>query len=233
MREKLIDSALLIGLVVVCVVIVVTLFFPGSRRNTQTNDTPTTPVETGSVETAQREAEPGQTDDVPLISSEGEAVTEETVAETEAQTGSELETDVEPDVETAVEAGAATEAASEVGTEAETASTDPEPTVVAQPLPEGTLELERVGFSFAGGAGACSVALEPWRHVAVSRDILAEYPCGTEITIHLDEPVAGHDSFTAVVGDTMNPSNIRTVNIYVAPDEPALEYGVAAGRLEP
>lgn len=231
MREKLIDSALLIGLVVVCVVIVVTLFFPGSRRNAQTNNTPTTPVETGSVETAQREAEAGQTD-VPLISSEGEAVTEETVAETEAQTGSELETDVEPDVETAVEAGAATETASEAGTEAETMPIDPEPTV-AQPLPEGAFDLERIGFSFAGGTGACSVALEPWRHVAVSRDILAEYPCGTEVTIHLDEPVAGHDSFTAVVGDTMNPSNIRTVNIYVAPDEPALEYGVAAGRLEP
>lgn len=217
MREKLIDSALLIGLVVVCVVIVVTLFFPGTRRNRQAA-TPPTPLET--TQTTQPETTEGVTvpseGGVPVISSEGQTVAPGT-GQPQPQTESEAEAVVEP-----------TPTAS---AEAETSPAEPE--AVAEPVPEGTFDLERVGFSFAGVMGACSVVLEPWRHVAVSRDILAKYPCGSEVTIDLDEPVAGRSSFRAVVGDTMNPSNVRTVNIYVAPDEPALQYGVAAGRLEP
>ena len=103
-----------------------------------------------------------------------------------------------------------------------------------EPLPAGAFELERVGFSYVtGGPGSCGIVLEAWTHVAVSDDILADYPCGSEFTVALDETVGGRDSFTAVVGDTMNPANSRTVNIYVGEDEPALEYGVREGRLEP
>jgi 3D (Asp-Asp-Asp) domain-containing protein len=103
----------------------------------------------------------------------------------------------------------------------------------ATPLPEGATALERVGFSFAGVVGACNVELEPWVHVAVSRDILAAYPCGTEVTVTLDDEVAGRRSLRATVGDTMGPDASRTLNIYVAPDEPAGEYGVVTGRLGP
>lgn len=103
-----------------------------------------------------------------------------------------------------------------------------------EPLPAGTVPLERVGFSFAtGAAGACGVVLEPWVHVAVSREILEAYGCGSELTITLDEEVGGHRQFVAVVGDTMNPSHTRTVNIYVAEDEPAFQYGVTTGTLAP
>ncbi|CAN5899010.1 hypothetical protein BH24DEI2_BH24DEI2_13910 [soil metagenome] len=217
MREKFIDSALLIGLVVVCAVIVVTLFFPGARRN-RSLTTPPTSLET--TQTTQPETAEGVTvpseGGVPVISSEGQTAAPE-AGELQPQTEPEAGAIVEPTPETSAEA--ATEAATENSS--------------AEPVPEGAFDLERVGFSFAGVMGACSVVLEPWRHVAVSRDILAKYPCGSEVTIDLDEPVAGRSSFRAVVGDTMNPSNVRTVNIYVSPDEPALQYGVAAGRLEP
>ena len=101
-------------------------------------------------------------------------------------------------------------------------------------LPEGAFELNRIGFSFVtGGAGACGMVLEPWKHVAVSRDILAKYPCGSTFSIQLDKSVAGRDSFRAVVGDTMNPVHNLTVNVYVATDEPALEYGLQDGSLIP
>lgn len=103
-----------------------------------------------------------------------------------------------------------------------------------QALPEGGFALERIGFSFVtGGVGACNIVLEPWRHVAVSRDILAEYPCGSEITITLDETVAGRQQLRAIVADTMSPAFSRTVNIYVGQDEPAQEYGVRTGRFAP
>ncbi len=226
MREKLIDSALLIGLVVVCAVIVVTLFFPGVRGNRraavtatplETVQTETTQTETPRAATPQIEVAPGQTG-VPVISSAGRAATPEAGTEPQTEAGAETVAEPAPEASPGVETTEAGPAESEA---------------TAQPLPEGGFDLERVGFSFAGVMGACSVELEPWRHVAVSRDILAEYPCGSEITVALDEPVAGRSSFRAVVGDTMNPSNVRTVNIYVAPDEPALQYGVAAGRLEP
>jgi len=36
-----------------------------------------------------------------------------------------------------------------------------------------------------------------------------------------------------IVGDTMNESWSRTVNVYVAQDEPALSYGLATGSLTP
>ena len=104
----------------------------------------------------------------------------------------------------------------------------------ARTLAAGSFDLERIGFSYVtGGPGSCGIVLESWTHVAVSSDILADYPCGSEITVTIDETVGGRDSFTAIVGDTMNPANSQTVNIYVGEDEPALEYGVRTGTLEP
>ncbi|MEX2541081.1 MAG: hypothetical protein WD314_04705 [Trueperaceae bacterium] len=120
--------------------------------------------------------------------------------------------------------------------EGEPAQTEPtEPRVAeAEPVPPGPVRLERIGFSFVtGGAGACGVVLEPWEHVAVSRELLAAYGCGAEITIVLDDDKGGYDRVDAVIGDTMNPSFSRTVNIYVAEDEPAFEYGLTSGTLRP
>jgi hypothetical protein len=114
----------------------------------------------------------------------------------------------------------------------------PDPTVPAAqapPVPEdGPAELGRIGFSFVtGGAGACGIVLEPWTHVAVSRELLAAYGCGAEVTVALDDPKDGRTTVTAVVGDTMNEAFSRTVNIYVAQDEPALAYGLTAGTIAP
>jgi hypothetical protein len=109
----------------------------------------------------------------------------------------------------------------------------PETQEASSPLPEGAVDLERVGFSFVtGGAGACNIVLEPWQHIAVSSDLRAIYPCGTEVTITLDEEVAGRTSFRAIVADGIRNAE-RTVNIYVGQDEPALEYGLKDGTLEP
>lgn len=120
--------------------------------------------------------------------------------------------------------------------EREAAEQEPtEPRVAeTEPVPPGPVSLERIGFSFVtGGAGACGVVLEAWEHVAVSRELLAAYGCGAEITIVLDDEKGGRSEFDAVIGDTMNPSFSRTVNVYVAEDEPALEYGLTSGTLRP
>lgn len=99
-------------------------------------------------------------------------------------------------------------------------------------LAAGEVELESVGFSFVtGGAGACGVVLEPWQHVAVSRDILADLGCGATVQVTLDDETGGRTSFQAVIGDTMNPSHSMTVNVYVGEDEPALEYGRTSGTM--
>jgi hypothetical protein len=103
-----------------------------------------------------------------------------------------------------------------------------------EPVPPGPVRLERVGFSFAtGGAGACGVVLEPWVHVAVSRELLAAYGCGAEVAITLDDEKNGRRQVQATIADTMNPSFTRTANIYVGQDEPALEYGITSGTLRP
>jgi hypothetical protein len=115
------------------------------------------------------------------------------------------------------------------GTEPEEIAS-PTPTTPA-PLPEGAIDLERVGFSFVtGGTGSCNIVLEPWQHVAVSLDLREKYPCGSEITITLDEEVAGRTSFKAIVADSIRDAE-RTVNVYVGQDEPALEYGIKDGSL--
>jgi hypothetical protein len=114
----------------------------------------------------------------------------------------------------------------------------PDPTVPAAdapPVPESDpAELGRIGFSFVtGGAGACGIVLEPWTHVAVSRELLAAYGCGAEVTVTLDDPKDGRTSVAAIVGDTMNESFSRTVNVYVGQDEPALAYGLTSGTIAP
>ncbi len=125
----------------------------------------------------------------------------------------------------AVEAGAATGGVS--GEEDATAIAS---TTASSPLPTGTEALSRIGFNFATGQeGACSIPLEPWQHVAVSRDLLAEYGCGAQVTVTLPEPVNGREEVTAVIADTMGPAAQQTVNIYVAPDEPAFDYGLLEG----
>lgn len=113
---------------------------------------------------------------------------------------------------------------------------DPEvPAASAPPVPEsGPVELGRIGFSFVtGGAGACGIVLEPWTHVAVSRELLAAYGCGAEVTVTLDDPTAGRTSVEMVVADTMNEAFSRTANVYVGEDEPALSYGLTSGTIEP
>lgn len=109
------------------------------------------------------------------------------------------------------------------------------PAAEAPPVPTSEpVELGRVGFSFVtGGAGACGVELEPWTHVAVSRELLDAYGCGAEVTVTLDDETDGRTSFEAVVADTMNEGRSRTVNVYVGEDEPALSYGVTAGTIAP
>ena len=102
----------------------------------------------------------------------------------------------------------------------------PEPRVV----PEGSVALERIGYSYVtGGPGACGVVLEAWVHVAVSRDLLATYGCGTEVLVTLDDPAGDRSEVAGVIGDTMNPSFERTVNVYVGEDEDAFGYGLTTG----
>jgi 3D (Asp-Asp-Asp) domain-containing protein len=104
----------------------------------------------------------------------------------------------------------------------------------APPVGSGTVNVERLGFSFVtGGPGACGVVLEPWTHVAVSRELLEAYGCGTRVRVTLADAAGDRSSFEGVVGDTMNPLFARTVNVYVGTDEPALEYGVTTGTITP
>jgi hypothetical protein len=124
-------------------------------------------------------------------------------------------------------AGADVDAAdSPLGTEAPLSPREP----AAPPLPDGVLALERIGFSYANGAtGACGFVLEAWTHVAVSRELLASFGCGAAVRVTLDDPAGGRSEMVGIIGDTMNPSFERTVNIYVSPAEDAFAYGLTAG----
>lgn len=199
MREKVIDTALIAGLVIVAVVIVFTLFSPLPSRSRSA-------------------ASPGGTEaSAPAPS--GEASEEASPADL---------TPVVPGAEP--EASAQAQPAEPRRDAPDEAA--PDDAAAAAPSADA-IPLERVGFSYAGVVGACNVELEPWVHVAVSRDILERYPCGSEVTVVLDEPVAGRRSVRATVADTMGPATRRTANLYVDPSEPANEYGVTTGRLEP
>ena len=99
-------------------------------------------------------------------------------------------------------------------------------------VPTNGVPVERVGFAYATGSeGACGVPLTAWNYVAVSRDLLEAYPCGTAVTVTFTDAIAGRSSVTAQVGDTMGADITDTVNVFVGQDEPALEYGVTSGTL--
>ena len=106
------------------------------------------------------------------------------------------------------------------------------PTSQAPAQPTAGVSVERVGFAYATGSeGACGVPLTAWNYVAVSRDLLEAYPCGTAVTLSFEDEIAGRSSVTAQVGDTMGADITDTVNVFVGEDEPALEYGVTRGTL--
>ena len=241
MRERAVDLALLAGLVIVCVLIVFALFSPTSFNLFRSNppqavttaeteeSAPASAAETAPPVIASGvdgtvDAETGQETEPPAAPSADETLTD---SETETEgTAADSETTVES--ETTVDSAAVEDEAAAETTEAETTETAAAPADAAP----GSVQLERIGFSFVtGNAHACGVVLEAWEHVAVSRDLLERYPCGSQVTITFDEPVDGRSSVTAVVGDTMNPDTTNTVNIYVGQGEPAQQYGVQAGQL--
>lgn len=116
------------------------------------------------------------------------------------------------------------------------ATDDPGDAASERPIDlEGAIALDRIGFDYArGNVGACNIPLEPWQHVAVSRDLLRDYGCGTRVVVVLPETIGGRDQVVAIVADTMSPSVQRTVNVFVSPDEPALQYGLLdAGQFAP
>jgi hypothetical protein len=49
------------------------------------------------------------------------------------------------------------------------------------------------------------------------------------VRVTLDDPAGGRSEMVGIIGDTMNPSFERTVNIYVSPAEDAFAYGLTAG----
>jgi hypothetical protein len=207
MKERYVDIALISALVLIAATIVYTLFVPG-RPRVQAGTAPRVEVQE-AVQPETPDAPPSAdavpVDVVPVVPSDTPDAPSEPTDEIQAPAS-----DTSP-------------------------SNEPEPqettATPSTPLPEGTIDLERVGFSFVtGGVGSCNIVLEPWQHVAVSLDLREKYPCGSEITITLDEEVAGRRSFTAIVGDSIRNAE-RTVNVYVGQDEPALEYGIKDGSL--
>ena len=125
-------------------------------------------------------------------------------------------------------------AAGEAGNETGVSGTDLTAGAAEDAPTAGTTAVDRVGFAYATGSeGACGVPLTAWAFVAVSRDLLATYPCGTTVTLTLDDEIAGRREVVAQVGDTMGAAIANTVNIFVGEAEPALEYGVTQGSLSP
>ncbi len=225
MRSRMIDLALLIGLVVVSGGILWTLFTLG--REPRVASTPAR-----SAPSAEAPATSGANAGANAAATTGSSAGARGVVAVDpnapnAATDAPASSDVAAMGEVPATGGDADEA-----TDGEAADTGLVAPVAAPPrvLPSGTLELERIGYSFVtGGPGSCGVVLEAWTHVAVSRDLLETYGCGAEVTVTLDDPVDGRTEVLAVIGDTMNPSFSRTVNVYVGEDEPAFEYGLTAG----
>jgi hypothetical protein len=225
MRSRIIDLALLIGLVVVSGGILWTLFTLG--REPRVASTPAqpapaaaAPATSGANAAANGAATSGAgagARGVVAIDPDAPDAAPDATAASGAPVGDGAPAADAPIADRAASGGLAAPAASP-------------PRV----LPAGTIELERVGYSFVtGGPGACGVVLEAWTHVAVSRDLLETYGCGAAVTVTLDDPVDGRTEVLGVIGDTMNPSFSRTVNVYVGEDEPAFEYGTTAGTFSP
>ena len=235
MRERVVDSVLLAALGIVCILIVFALFSPGSLNFFRSS--PTQEVITpGTLETTETDAETSTgtstaETSAPVIASESADGTVETTGDRVQAEATATETSTSA-TETSTDEAPSTGSEAENAATESTASTNEAETETTEPAAPGSVQLERVGFSFVtGNAHACGIVLEAWEHVAVSRDLLERYPCGSEITLTLDESVDGRSSITAVVGDTMNPNNANTVNIYVGTDEPAQTYGVQTGQL--
>ena len=61
--------------------------------------------------------------------------------------------------------------------------------------------------------------------LAVSRDLLRTYPCGTRVGIRLARPIAGRWVITAVVSDTTGPRARNTIDILAPSRAQALRWG--------
>jgi len=205
MRSRLLDAVLIVGLVVVAGGIMWTLFNLGS-----TSRPATTPASRAPAPSAASPTSPTITPVAPDARA--------AAADAATAPGDDEGADARDDAAPATPAQAA-----------------PTPAAAApRVVPPGTVALERVGFSFVtGGAGACGVVLEAWTHVAVSRDLLAAYGCGAEVLVTLDDAAGGRTEVVGVIGDTMNPSFERTVNVYVGADEDAFAYGLTTGTFTP
>jgi hypothetical protein len=218
MRYRFLDLGLFVALVVVAGGIMWTLFSLGSPArlaNEQVERQMVMPEVTASVDAPAVVAAPTPIPGLPI-----EATSPAPVVTVPAAT---------PPADGAVAppAAAATPAAAPAATPAAAPAAAPTP---PRPLAAGEVALERVGFSFVtGGPGACGVVLEPWIHVAVSRDLLAAHGCGASVRITLDDPAGNRREAIATIADTMNPSFSRTVNVYVGRDEPAFAYGLTTG----
>jgi len=216
MRSRLLDAALIVGLVVVAGGIMWTLFNLGSdpRADAPTPSTPSTVAPAPASPTGSQ-ATPGDAD--------GSRVAPVDPAAAQA-------TPASADAIAVPSPTASPDAAPDAGEDAPVPAEAPAPRVV----PEGSIALERIGFSYVtGGPGACGVVLEAWVHVAVSRDLLAAYGCGAEVLVTLDDAAGGRSEVAGVIGDTMNPSFERTVNVYVGEDEDAFAYGLTTGVFAP
>ena len=210
-KGRLVDILLIITLVLVAFGITYTLLTL-NRGQTRPPPEPVTQVETPAVQPQQQ-----QDADLPVVP-EGLPVDPEALPVIGGG---------DPGDDTTAPA-ANDEAETEVAEE----ETEEEAPAPPRNLAAGEQELQSVGFSFVtGGAGACGVVLEPWEHVAVSREILADLGCGAAVQIELADEVGGRSMVNATIGDTMNPSHTMTVNIYVGEDEPAFEYGRTTGIL--
>lgn len=167
------------------------------------------------------------------ISDPAAGVAEPVQTETEPANTVSTAEPAEPPQPAPTETGTETEpAAGEAGNETGVFGTDLAAGVAEDASPAGTTEVERVGFAYATGeGGACGVPLTAWAFVAVSRDLLTTYPCGTAVILTLEDEIAGRREVTAQVGDTMGAEIANTVNIFVGEAEPALEYGVTQGSL--
>ena len=254
MKQRYIDFALLAGIGVLLIAILVLALSAAPMRGSAADD----PLSPQPNAEANGPADQGVERSTDQAETQEEAVQEETAqdqpseeVDDEAEAGVSA-VDVTPEEEVNVEetenAQADTEAATS-DTDVQTGdaeqntdqaadqttdqATEETQTETEQTPPTSNVTLDRVGFAFiTAESGACSIPLQPWRQVAVSRDLLAEYGCGTEITVDLADTVDGKDQVTAQIADTMNSSFERTVNIFVGEEEPALEYGVTTGTIE-
>jgi len=240
MKDKLIDTSLLVVLILVALAIFGTLLssFGLSIPNPFPSRAPIVDTRSNDVVTPQ----PAAVTDAPIVvitpessgNVEVQGATPTAVIEAVEATEANPAVAVTPlDPNTQIIAPPAAEIVEAVTQDIAEVVVEEAPIVIT-PVAEGSLTLERVGFSaITGGVGACNVILESWKHLTVSRDIKATHPCGTTLTVVFDDPVAGRTSFTGVVGDTMGPSTTKTVNVYVETKELALTYGINGGTLQP